>query len=414
MVWRRKAGSKREVSSAGPVYYSVVEPGTTTLRCLVVGVHGGQATVWGWSERSRWAGLDTDLDVERLVDTCEDLLAQAETMAQERAGRWLMADQILVGLPAAQLRGRAGSVTQRRSRPDRPVEERELVALLGRALRLAINRLSDPGDPSWLLVDAVPVSLTVNGRGVTDPVGFRADEIGATVFVALAQMDVVAAWRSVARALEFSTLILTAAPLALAAGLSQSQGLTLDVGGTTTDLTWWRAGRPVALESLPIGGESFTTLLIRRWHLSHERAERLKQAYASGRLGEDGKAQVSEVLSLGVQAWLAETEAALARLNQDELLPEWLYLLGGGALLPSVVETARSLAWSEKLNFVRYPQVARLRPTDIPGVVNRTELGRGAGDVPALALAAWAARQSRPPGQAPDRAERVLSELCDV
>ena len=49
------------------------------------------------------------------------------------------------------------------------------------------------------------------------------------------------------------------------------------------------------------------------------------------------------------------------------------------------------LAWSRQLHFARYPQVDRLEPTDVPGVVNRTELGRSAGDVTALALAAWAA-----------------------
>jgi len=66
------------------------------------------------------------------------------------------------------------------------------------------------------------------------------------------------------------------------------------------------------------------------------------------------------------------------------------------------------LAWSQRLHFARYPVVGHLRPTDIPGVVNRTDLGRGEGDVTALALAAWTVRQTEPP----DRPARLLSGLC--
>jgi cell division protein FtsA len=375
-----------------------------TFRLLVVEAQGNGSTVWGWEQRT--GPPTTDADAASLVAFCQEAQDQAESMAQELAGRWILPDQMVVGLPASQLRGRAWSVTQRRPHADRPVEERELRSLLGRALRLTANRLSDE-DPDWVLVDAAPVSFAVDGRGVTDPMGFRGEEIAATVFAALARVETIQTWGLVARELEFSTLILVAAPVALAAGLSEPQGMLLDVGGATTDMTWWRAGRPVVLDSLPTGGMALTRSLVQEWNLSPERAERLKQAYASGRLPEDAEAQVLEVLSSTLRAWLLDTEAALARMNQDALLPQQLYLLGGGSALPEMMEAARSLAWSQKLHFSRYPQVDRLRPTEIPGVVNRTDQGRGAGDVSALALAAWAARQTRDP----DPPSRILSEI---
>jgi cell division protein FtsA len=119
-------------------------------------------------------------------------------------------------------------------------------------------------------------------------------------------------------------------------------------------------------------------------------------------------AQVLEVLTPGLQNWLQETELAMARLNQEGLLPQHLYMLGGGSALPEVIEAVRSLAWSRRLHFDRYPQVSHLQPTDVPGVVNRTALGRELGDVSAVALAAWAARQQQPA----DRPALILSELC--
>jgi len=115
------------------------------------------------------------------------------------------------------------------------------------------------------------------------------------------------------------------------------------------------------------------------------------------------------VLAPLLQTWLEETEAALAGLNQDRPLPSQLYVLGGGGIVPAVQETLRALAWSRRLHFVRYPEVGRLGPTDVPGVVNRTEFGREAGDVSALALAAWAAQQSQVPGR-PDQILAALSQ----
>ena len=123
---------------------------------------------------------------------------------------------------------------------------------------------------------------------------------------------------------------------------------------------------------------------------------------------ESARDQVLAALSPTLQIWLEEMEAALADLDQDQSLPQHLYLVGGGSGLPVMAEAVRALAWSDRLHFVRYPQVGRLQPTDVSGVINRTGLGRAAGDVTALALAAWAAYQS----QTPDRPSRILHELC--
>jgi cell division ATPase FtsA len=260
-----------------------------------------------------------------------------------------------------------------------------------------------------LLVDAAMVALSVDGRKVTDPVGFRASEIGVTIFAAVTSAQTVDAWRQVAQELEFSTLILTAAPLALAMGVSELQGVILDVGGDTTDLTLWLNGSPVALDSVPIGGTALTQTMMRAWDLPFDTAERLKHAYVGGYLSEDDSAQVLEVMFPALRTWLEETELAMARLDREQPLPQRLYLLGGGSAPVEMVEAARALAWSERLHFVRYPQVGRLLPRDVSGVINRSELGAGTGDVSALALAAWAARQA---GQ-PARPARLLNELCE-
>jgi cell division protein FtsA len=147
---------------------------------------------------------------------------------------------------------------------------------------------------------------------------------------------------------------------------------------------------------------------MQEWDLSPERAERLKWIYASGRLEDKDRIRVRKVMQPVLDTWLEETEMALARLNREELLPQRLYLLGGGSALPDIVSAVRTLAWSDRLHFERYPQIEPLLPAQIPWVVNRTGYKRGAGDVSALALAAWAAGQTVPS----DRPGRMLGELC--
>lgn len=406
-VWQRKSELRHRRSNGSPVYFSVVEPGTTTLRLLVVEAAEGQATVLGWAEGPGWTGIGSDR--RALTTACSEALTQAEEMARELGDRWVLPDQMLVGLPGSQLRAQAWSITQQRPRPDRPVDERELQALLDRTLRLSVNRLRgiEGADGGWVLMDTAPVGFTIDGRGVTDPVGFRGREVSATVFAALALAEVVETWGLVARELEFTALTLAAAPLALATAMSSSQGILMDIGGRTTDLIWCRAGRPYMLASLDCGGEALTDLLVRRWNRSTDWAERLKRAYGNGDLTAEGKAEVREVLWSGLQAWLEETETVMARLNRDEALPQHLYLLGGGSALPEMTEAVRSLAWSQRLQFARYPQVCRLEPTDVPGVVNRTNMGREMGDVSALALAAWVVRLGEPP----ERPGQLLNEL---
>jgi hypothetical protein len=354
------------------------------------------------------------------------MLVRAELMARERAERSFSLDQMLVGLPASQLRGGAWPVTQQRAQPDRPIEERELQALLMRALRLTTNRLrgfaprpaseADRVEPErgrvkagdWMLIDATSVALTVDGKAVTDPVGFRGQEVGALVFASLARRTTVDTWREVARALDFSTLILTPAPLAQVGSLPEPAGILIDVGGKTTDLTLCQGSRPVALASVKVGGAALTRALVHAWGLSPDSAERLKQAYATGKLNAADRAKVWEVMVPVVRNWLEELEAALARLTLDGVLPCQLYLSGGGSGLPELLEAAHSLAWSERLHFDRYPQVQRLGPTDVNGVVNRTALGKAPGDVAAVALAAWLGRRNKPL----DRPAYLLRDLC--
>ena len=409
--WPRVAVRKRRRPEAAPPVWAVVDPGSTVLRVLVLAPGGAESVICGWAEEplAHRAGRAAG-EAAGVEQAFEAALTAAEAMAEQKADRVRPADQIVVGLPAWQTRGWAASVTQRRAHPTREIEERELEALLARGLRLAVNRLTDSGDRAWTLLDAVPVALGVDGQGVTDPVGFRGREMTASVFAAVAPAATIAAWRERSEKSAFGSLTLTAGPLALAACPNGPQGLVLDIGGAHTAALWWRAGRPLATSSVDVGSRLLTECLSRKWGLSSEKAETLQRAFAAGHLAAEVRGQIVEAMEPALAVWFQSVEGMLAEMQAgaDQPLPHRLLICGGGSSVPAMAETARGLVLSQRLVFERYPELDRLRPEDVPGIVNRTESGQGPGDVSALALAAWAVRSMEPPG----RPMRVLGRLC--
>jgi hypothetical protein len=232
------------------------------------------------------------------------------------------------------------------------------------------------------------------------------------VFAALTQRETVAMWRMVADELKFATLDLVAAPVAVARTMTEPEGLLIDIGDASTDLTWWQGSCPLALDWLPIGGAAMTEALLRQWNLAQDKAEALKRAYAAGQLRSDAGSQVRDALSPALEEWKYQVERALTNMYQtvDRPLPHLVYLCGGGSALADLEQALRHLVGGGQLWFDRAPMVKMLKPKRVPGVVNRTEFGLRAGDVPALALAARMGSQ----GMATDRPTRVLRDLCEA
>jgi hypothetical protein len=405
--WARLPVRRRRKRLPELSFCAAVDAGSTALRVLVVAPGADGATVWGWGERP--AGSDPVTMADDSAEAFEEALTTAEAMAEDRAERWRAADQIVVGLPAWQVRGWAAPVIQRRAQASRAIDERELEALLSRALRLSLNKVKAE-DEDWVLLDAVPAALGVDGQGVTDPVGFRGAELIASVFAVAARAQTVEGWRQLAERNGFLSLTITAGALALAACPTGPQGIVLDVGGAHTSAVWWRGGRPMSADSVSTGSGLLTECLVRKWGMSSEKAQTLQRSFAAGHLAADVRAQIAETLEPALGVWFQTVEGMLAEMHEraGEPLPHRMLVCGGGSAVPEMMDAARALIWSQRFTFERYPELDRLRPTDVPGITNRTELGRAAGDVSALALAAWAAESAKPAG----RPARILHKLC--
>jgi cell division protein FtsA len=392
-LWHRPFRKNREANDK-PSFRSVIDLGTEYVKALVVEVREDRAVIIGQGvarHKGSYAGDGAIGDLEAVTATCDQALRQAEDMTEEVYGRKVVPDQAVMGVPSPLIRGAAYTVKQQRSSPRRPVSQGELTQLLQRVQRLALQQLSQEfASQELALVDSSIAEIAIDGHGVTDPVGFRGENLAVTVFNALALREGLDGLRNVAEGLELEPPLLVPESRVVASFLKGSEVIGLDVGGRQTEIFWSRNGGLLASRTISLGGRALSQRLAEGLHLSLQEAETLKLSYSRSQINETTPATVGEILSKAVGTWLAEVEQQLMALAGGGNLPHHIHLWGGGSELPELVEAAKAFPWMRELLFARCPEVEVLNPERIPGLLDRTGLSLGRGGLIVMGLARWA------------------------
>jgi cell division ATPase FtsA len=377
-----------------PSFRSVVDLGTEYVKALVVEVEEDRAIIIGQGiarHKGSYASDGVIGDLETVTATCDQALRQAEDMTEKVYGRKVVPDQVVMGVPSLLVRGAAYTVKQQRSSPRRPVSQRELTQLLQRVQRLALQQLSQEfASNELVLVDHSIAEIAIDGHGVTDPVGFRGENLAVTIFNALALREGLDGLRSIAQGLELEPPLLVPESQVVAFFLRGSEVIGLDVGGRGTEIVWTRNGGLLASRTMPLGGRAVSQRLAEGLRLSLQGAETLKLSYSHSQISETTRAAVGEVLSRAVGTWLAEVERKLMALAAGGNLPHCIYLWGGGSELPELVEAVKTFPWMRELLFARCPEVEVLNPERVPGLLDRTGLSLGRGGLIVMGLTHWA------------------------
>ena len=405
LKFKRTEGTEDE-----PAYRSVLDVGTTWVKTLVVAERDSKVRVIGRGRahhRRAFTAGGKVADANALAVACEAALCQAEDMTEETTGRKIVPDTAVIGVPSHWLTVTSQSFTLRRRRPEIKIEEREVERVVFRAGRLALQDIATRRTStaaSLTVVDASLVALTVDGHRVTDPVGFRGGELGATVCVAAAPDEALSSLYALAEALELEPPRLVAEPQAVARQLGRD-GIVLDIGGATTGVYLMRYGRLLAADTLPLGGDGFSQSLAAVFNLTGRQVQALRRAYEEGLLAAEDAAQVQAALNDTIQSWLRAVEGCLARMAGADDLPHQIYLCGGGSRWSDVLDAARAHPWMQSLPFARYPQVQRLDPVQFPSPRNDTGRLWDVEESVALSLACWPTQFGEGP------VERALATL---
>jgi cell division protein FtsA len=382
-----------------PAACTALDVGTEFAKALVFEIdESGHGTVRGVGRKRQ--GLShmqsgTVADIAAVVDNCAVALQEAEEMAGFRPS------QVVIGIAGELVKGFTTTLTQERKRPEIPISDAELTKLIDQvqkeALREAERSITwETGLPhvDVRLVHSAIVGASIDGYGLTNPVGFQGRHVKIGIFNAFAPLVHLGALQSVASQLDLELLEVVAEPYAVARVLGaenvrQAGALFVDVGGGTTDVALVRQGGIEGTRMFALGGRAFTKSIVDRLDLPFPRAEALKVDYARGLPIAEHDA-VAEIVGEDASVWAAGVELVMEELAAGEMLPSRIHLCGGGSRLPEIRQALAAERFWKQLPFARPPEVAIMSPDQIESISDATELLVDQQDVTPLGLA-WQA-----------------------
>jgi len=334
-------------------------------------------------------------DIDAVVANCAKALGDAEAMAGLRPRA------AVIGIAGELVKGTTSTGIVHREDPQAPMTDDELARIVeqvqSEALADAEKRIAWESGVERLdvrLVHAAVVELKIDGYPVSNPIGFTGAQVELAVFNAFAPMVHLGALQSVATQLGLELLGVIAEPYAVATCLDPGElgdagAVFIDVGGGTTDVALVRHGGIAGTKMLALGGRAFTRGLVERFALSFGSAEAVKVAEADGDGVPEGldRDALDAALNEDAGVWLRGVELMISDLAEGELLPGRVYLCGGGAQLPQLVESLNADGWWRRLPFSRQPQVRALSPADVAGVQDASGQLTTRQDVTPMALA---------------------------
>ena len=106
---------------------------------------------------------------------------------------------------------------------------------------------------------------------------------------------------------------------------------------------------------------------------SYDQAEKLKVNIDDEKVKASVKKDVAVAVDKTLDVWLAGVELALNEFDSVDHLPPRLLLCGGGASLSQLVTALEKREWYKGLPFTKRPSVQHIRPSDVVGIVDKTE-----------------------------------------
>jgi cell division protein FtsA len=357
MGWRRVADTRPVIRTA-PI--AVLDLGTSKLCCFIARTRPGRGFALigrGYQVADGFRAGEID-DAELADASIRAVLHEAE----ERAGETLR--EIIVSVSGGRPRSRHVRVD--RSLGGRVVGDADLQCLLRRAH-------DEIASDSVSVVHVLPLQVTIDGgRPLRDPRGMSGQRLEMLAHVVTVRGQ---ALRNVLAALERCHLAVKGVTLSTyAAGVGcltedelERGCLLLDMGGGTTSLALFAAGRLALVDQVPYGGEHVTTDIAFGLSTSREHAERIKNLHGSviwracddnERLrvplindhpkmpsGEVPKTRVTQIVRARVEEIFGLVSARLAESREllDACPPHSLVLTGGASEIEGADELAQEV-----------------------------------------------------------------------
>lgn len=390
--FRREPSKKKQV-------FICLDIGTELVKALVCEPQGAQTIVHGVGRQQQKMGdmqSGAVMDMGSVTANCAKAIEEATRQAQ------MYPRDIVIGIAGELIKGMTTAATYSRTEANVKIDLSELKNIIHKMQwkafeetrnQIAFELCCNPLDVK--LLHAGIVSLSIDGYGVSNPIGFQGKEVHISIFNAFAPMIHYGALQTIAAELDLNLLAILAEPFAVARCLededaqisSKRSALFIDIGGGTTDMAIVQNGSLEGTRMFTIGGRTFTKRLASTLNISFQEAEEIKCAYSEGTLEKQSEKIVRSALQSDIEVWLEGIVYSLSEFGGNTGLPTKIYLCGGSSKLPEIAEALSGNEWHRSLNFEKPPTISLLFPRHIPSVQDTSRRLTEISDVTPMALA---------------------------
>lgn len=305
------------------------------------------------------------------------------------AGR--VPDKVIIGLGSYFTFNEVLVAKKERVDPHEAIRPTDLKDLLNEFI--AAHQKKRVGDTTYALAHLMPFRVNVDG--------YRVDEVarqtkGRVIEIALfATYAEEAYWRALeglrpivgGLSIEFVSNQ-AAVAAALVSILKIRDVLLVKVSSRITEVSLVGDGAILFTGQFEVGGDYFTKSIAKGLDVSVSDAERIKRQWDDVVLPARARQRANEAIITATETWLAEFIKLLKR-DERFVLPERVWLFGGGARLGALRETLASRHWYGELTFLEQLHVELLSAERLSSLVfaNGEPLLTGVEDVTLAALA---------------------------
>lgn len=273
---------------------------------------------------------------------------------------------VLIGLGNHFTVNEIATSRQVRPHPDKPLRLKELQEMLNDFLKGQKEKLI--AEKRYQLMHLMPFRLELDGYGLESVSSrTRGKNIEIVLFAAYVQKEfakVLNELRSLWGGLELAfTSDQAAVAAALISGLGIKDALIAKIGAKITEVSLLDQGAIRFTGRFEKGGDDFTRALAGELGVKFGDAERIKRQWGRTRLPTRTAQIAGRALGRAIEEWLAEFAEFLKR-DEHPLLPERIYIFGGGARLQPLLEAVASQPWYSRLTILEKLDVRPLLAED--------------------------------------------------
>ncbi|MBI2588085.1 hypothetical protein HYW30_02175 [Candidatus Azambacteria bacterium] len=329
--------------------FFAIELGTSSVKAFLGQVAGASSQVLGSSvqplaEELRESG---GVEKERFRGAAE---AIERALGPLRRGKYRKLRQTIFASAGGFIRGYTMRGVFPRERPNEALELAELKNILQKLAWASFERIRKRvkeelgrAHPALKVVHAAIEEMKVDGYAVEELLGRTGSELALSVYHTYLLEEDFAFLKELAREFNLEILGTVDSTYALARALGKPDGILIDIGGSSTQVSVVRHHIFEGSRVFQLGGDTLSRHIARELGLGIWEGEYIKRRFVEGTLSERVGKQIGKVLERDLALWQSGVGVAVKEFSGLEMLPEEIILTGGGALFGGFQASAKKL-----------------------------------------------------------------------